>query len=921
MATDLREALARALPGERVLTRPLDLALYATDASLYRIVPRAAVRPRDVEDVRALLALARRERVPLTFRASGTSLSGQAIGPGIVVDVSRDWGRLEIEDSGRRARVGPGVIAGQVNRRLAAFGAKLGPDPASIDACRIGGIVANNSSGMCCGVEHNAYRTLESLTLVLASGTLVDTAAPEASERLRAEEPAIWCGLAELRDRVRASAPLVERIRRKYRLKNTMGYSLNAFLDFDDPLEMLWHLVVGSEGTLAFVAEAVFRTVPDPPEKATGLLFFEDVPAACAAIAPLRATGPATLELMDRPALRSVEGRPGVPDLVGALPATAAALLVEHQADSGAALDRAVAGLAAAAASLPLLAATPATRDAAARAAMWAVRKGIIPSVGATRPPGTTLVTEDVVFPPEALAAGVLGLQALFRRHGYVESVVFGHAKDGNLHFLLSQGMNDPREVDRLAAFTADLTDLVVVRHDGALKAEHGTGRNMAPFVEAEWGPEAYAVMREVKRLLDPLGVLNPGVLLADDPRVHLANIKTIPAVSDEADRCIECGFCEPKCPSRDVTIGPRQRILVLREAARLRQAGRGADARAFEAAARYELLDTCATDGLCATACPVAIDTGRLVKQLRGRGHGALARGLAGRAAAHFGLVAGGARLGLGLARLLGRPGRARDLPPPAPRLPAMLAMPAAGADAIYFPSCVTRVLGPRPGEPDLAATVCRVASRAGLVLAIPPRIAGACCGLPFGSRGFPAAHARAASRTVERLWRASDGGRLPVVLDTSPCAFSLATCGDVLPAAEREHLRQMTIADSVAWAHERVLPRLHVRRRARAVALHPVCSLVKLSLVARLGELAAACADTVVTTGDAGCCGFAGDRGFVLPELTAAATRAAAAELAGRALDGCYASSRTCEIGLERATGRRWDSFWRLLDRAAAE
>ncbi len=928
---ELQRELASLISPERVLAGPADLAAYSTDASLYRIVPRAVVRPRDTSEVCALLAFARRERVPLTFRAAGTSLSGQALGPGIVVDCSWHWNELTVLEQGQRVRVGPGVIAGLVNRRLSPFGAKLGPDPASIDSCLIGGVVANNSSGMCCGVVQNAYHTLESLVFVLPSGTVVDSAQPDAGERLREREPRLWQGIAELRDRVCSDRPLVERIRRKYRLKNTMGYSLNAFIDFESPLDILWHLLVGSEGTLAFLASAVFRTVPDLPHKSTGLLFFEDVRSACAAIAPLREAGAAALELMDRASLRSVEGRPGVPDFVPSMPGSASALLVEQQARSAEELGALSGLLDETLTRLPVLRRTPVTRDPAQQAALWAVRKGIIPSVGAVRPRGTTLVTEDVVFPVEDLADGVLGLQDLFRKHRYDDSAIFGHAKDGNLHFLLAQGTNDPQEVDQFSRFLEDLAALVIGR-EGALKAEHGTGRNMTPFLEKEWGPDAYAVMRELKQLIDPDGILNPGVILNDDPQAHVAQLKTIPRVDEEADRCIECGFCEPKCPSRYATISPRQRIMVRREIERLKLAKQHDKARDLENISRYQVLDTCATDGLCATACPVEIDTGKLVKRLRGEGHGAVGKWAAGQLASHFGLTEKFARFALRaghlkaailghsiveyLSRPAGRLGLLRwssDMPRAAGPLPTTARD---GACAVYLPSCVTRIFASNRSEPSVAETLVKVAARAGVPVWIPPDVAGNCCGMPFSSKGYAEAHARLANRTVERLWEWSEHGRLPVVLDTSPCAWTLRTCRGVLREDNKTRWDTMRILDGIQFARELVLPNLKISRKKAAVALHPVCSVVKMGLVPTLRELACACASEVFVPLESGCCGFAGDRGFLVPELTEAATGRQAAEIRGRDFDGYYSTSRTCEIGMTRATGKTWRSIWTLLE-----
>ncbi|HJQ97075.1 MAG TPA: FAD-binding and (Fe-S)-binding domain-containing protein, partial [Candidatus Polarisedimenticolaceae bacterium] len=882
------------LPAARVLTRAWERAAYSADASFYSLTPQAVVRPMDTAEVRALFAWSRRSGVPLTFRAAGTSLSGQAVTDGVLVDVSRHWRVLEVLDRGARVRVGPGVIGGFVNAHLARHGRKLGPDPASIGACMIGGIVANNSSGMCCGTEQNAYRTLESLRFVLPSGTEIDSAAPDAETMLSAKEPAIARGLMELKARIEADPALVARIRSKYAIKNTMGYSLNAFLDHATPLSILWHLLVGSEGTLAFIAEAVFRTVPDLPAKSTGLLIFDDVPRACEAIEPLREAGARALELMDRASMRSTEGRPGTPAFFSTLGPTAAALLVEYQEEEVDRLSAREDAHRERASRLPLSLATELTRDPARQAELWAARRGLTATIGGMRPSGTSMIFEDVCFPLRHLAAGVVELHALFVKHAYPDAVVFGHAKDGNVHFLLSQSFHDARSIAQYENFTDDLVELVVARYDGALKAEHGTGRNMAPFVEQEWGAPLYDVMRRIKRLIDPDGILNPGVILNDDRRIHLKNLKALPEVEDEIDRCIECGFCESKCPSRDLTTTPRQRIVLRREQARLKAAGNLDGLSALEADLPYVSYETCATDGMCATACPVEIDTGTFVKRMREQEHGAAARAAAMLAAKNFGVVERGARTALRLPR----PARFRDLPGPARPIPGTDSGP---ADAIYIPSCVTRVLG----EHALSATVVAVAARAGIRLRIPEDVTGTCCGMPFSSKGFHQAHDETQALLLKRMRVWSDDGRLPVVIDTSPCAWSL---------------RDARVIDGIVFAHDVVLPRLTIARRMGRVAVHPVCSAVKLGLTPKLVAITRACAEETVVPIATGCCSFAGDRGFTHPELTESATRAEAREIeAAGPCDLYVSSSRTCEIGMARATGRTWVSFWNLLDEAS--
>ncbi len=944
---DLDAELRAILSPERVLARRLDRVAFANDASVYRLVPRAVVFPTTIAEVQALFRLSRERGVPIMFRAAGTSLSGQAVTDGILVVVSRHWRRFEVEDAGLRVRFEPGVLAGLVNQHLRRHGTKIGPDPASIEACMIGGILANNSSGMCCGVEQNAYRTLRSIRVVLPEGVVVDSALPGADERMAEEAPRVYQGLARLRQRIVANGALAERIRTKYRTKNTMGYSLNAFLDFERPIDILAHLMIGSEGTLGFIAEASLDTVPDPPLKYTGLLFYPDLADACAAIAALRDAGARTLELMDRASLRAVAGQPGVPPEVRELPARATALLAEYQCADEATLAAQRAVVEPLLARLPLLARPEFTRDPGRQAALWRVRRGIIPSVGAVRARGTSFVMEDVVFPVARLHSAVAELRALLDGHGYPDAIVFGHAKDGNLHFVLTQAFERPEDVRRYDHLMHALADLVVTRYDGALKAEHGTGRNMAPFVLTEWGPEAYAIFREIKELFDPAGILNPGVILNADPRAHVRHLKDLPAVEAEVDACIECGFCERMCPSRDLTLTPRQRIVVRREMARLRAASpESVELAELERDYEYAGLETCAADGLCSLACPVGIDTGALVKRLRHAGHSAAAEELAAVLAERFGLVETLARAGLraghALERLLG-PRRlttatgsisrwlGRRVPAWDPGLPRVAAAPSSGpvahpasgaaaaaaaaASAVLFPTCASRVLATADGRP-LADVVARVSLRAGAPLFVPRDARGVCCGLAFSSKGFHAASAVAANHAIERMWDWSNEGAVPVVVDASPCALTLKGAAPALSAQNRTRHATLSILDGVEHAARLVAAGLAPVARRRSVVLHPPCSLRRMGLVADLERVAKVYAQDVVLPFAAGCCGSAGDRGLAFPELTRAALAPLAAELSGARYDEFVSTSRTCEIGLARETGRPFRSFWHLLD-----
>ena len=943
-SSELRAALLRIANPDRVLTRSIERIAFAADASFYRLVPQAVVLAKGAEEIQALFRLSHERRIPLTFRAAGTSLSGQAITEGILVEVARFWRGVKVEDGGKKVRVQPGVIGGHVNQLLRPYGVKLGPDPASINACMMGGILSNNSSGMCCGVAQNAYHTLDSLKFVLPSGTMVDTADPKADEMFRAREPRLAQGILELKAEIFANPQLCERIRAKYRMKNTTGYSLNAFVDFERPIDIFQHALIGSEGTLAFLAEAVLNTVPDLPVKYTGLLLFPDLYAACAAIVPLRDAGAKALELMDRASLRSVEDQPGIPPSIKNLPLPAAGLLAEFQ--SANVSDRAQLENQASDAvqGLKLLEPAVFTHDPGEQALLWRIRQGTFPSVGAVRKSGTTVIIEDVAFPVERLADATIDLTKLFAKHGYDNGIIFGHAKDGNLHFVITQSFNDQAAIDQYARFLDDVVHLVVERYDGALKAEHGTGRDMAPFLEKEWGAQAYRIMKRLKELADPENLLNPGVIINPDPKSHLQNLKPTPSVEEEVDKCIECGYCEVKCPSHDLTTTPRQRIVLRREMARLRsERGNAVLLTELESGYSYAGLDTCAVDGLCATACPVGIDTGQLTKRLRRLGHSAGAQKMARRIAGNFGAVEHAIHFGLrmghavqsvfgadamaGITRVMrliggkGIPQWTADMPRSAKRRPAT---ERAGARAVYFPSCIARVMGTLPNEPaDISAmeAFVTVASRAGVPVFIPEDVEGNCCGVPFSSKGYDEGHDLAVNRTIERFWEWSEGGRLPVMVDTSPCTYGLVNCRAALSPENQKKFDVLKILDGVAFVHDDVLPKLTIHRKAESVALHPVCSVVKMNLSAKLEKIAQACSDTVVVPMSAGCCGFAGDRGFLFPELTESATRREAAELQAAVHDGYFSSSRTCEIGMTRATGHVYRSFLFLLEQATRQ
>jgi D-lactate dehydrogenase len=926
VAQPLRGELEALLGASRVLARAGDIVKYASDASPYRLFPRAVVMAHEAGDVAKVLAYGRERGIAVTFRAGGTSLNGQGQGDGILVDVRRHFGGVAVEEDGALARVKPGTVLGHANRVLAPHGRKLGPDPASTDIACVGGVIANNSGGMRCGTTRDSYSTVRSMTLVLPSGTTIDTAAPGAEESFAAAEPELAAGLAAIRDEIRADEELSTRIRHKFAIKNTTGYRLCAFLDADQPLDIFRRLVVGSEGTLAFVAEAVFETVPLPARTTTAWVHFPDIDQAIDPVRELVDAGATAVELMVAPALITAAwNMVGAPEAWKELPPESAVLLVEFGAEDDAELDEYVAKAEEIFSAREIVRPIEFTREPEGIELAWRVREGLHGLIGRLRLPGTALIVEDVCVPPERIAEGARDLQALLGAHGFLPGVA-GHASAGNLHFMLTPDFAKQEDLERYEAFMAGLVELICDKYDGSLKAEHGTGINMAPYVEREWGEKATALMWRVKELADPDLVLAPGVVLNRDPGVHLRNLKTTPAIEESATTCVECGFCEPVCPSRNLTTTPRQRIVLRREMAR-QPAGSPVQKALLEEFS-YEALETCAADGSCQLACPVGIDTGKLVKELRQARHSPRAERLALGTSKRWGTVEGASRAGLRLGPLAHRTERGRALPPPAPRaLPGTIHT---GAAAVYVPSCTNRIFGPPAagretgGMPGKGApgwvveALVAVSARAGLPLWIPEDVIGSCCGLPWSSKGFGEAHRHKANEMVERLWSWSGEGALPIVVDAASCTGSIADPGDgVLGEENAEWLAQLEILDSVAWAHDRLLPWLDVGEKIGSATVHPTCATRHLGLAHRLQALAETLADDVYVPPTATCCGFAGDRGVSHPELTATATRPEASEVAGRHFDAHLSSNRTCEIGLERATGEPYESVILLLER----
>jgi len=922
-------------------SRYMDRLAWGTDAGFYRLLPEEVLMPSDEAEVSAIIERARRGRKHITFRAAGTSLSGQAITDSLLVVCGKKWEGCEVLDGGERIRVQPGVVGGRVNEILGGYGRRFTPDPASINSAMIGGIVMNNASGMSCGTHANSYRMLDSVKIILADGTVLDTGDVTSRASFSATHGAFLGRIEELRDRTRADKDLYDLIRRKYSIKNVTGLTILPFVEYDDPFDIIAHLIPGSEGTLAFLSEIVFRTGRTSPLSESALLLFSHSRAACEAVAEIKRTGAAVAaEFFDRRAMRVVER--DFPELAG-LPGEAGALLVKTEADNEDELKGKRSMIEGALEPFALAAPAEFTSDAKTVSRYWAMRSGIFPAVGGTREVGTTCLIEDIAVPIESLADATEELQRLFVAHNYPDAVIYGHALDGNWHFILNQRFDTPASVAQYDGMMRDVIELVTVRYGGSLKAEHGTGRNMAPFVRKEWGDAAYQLMKDVKELFDPDCIFNPGVIFNEDAGSYVQNIKPLPRLDPIVDRCIECGFCEVKCVAHGYALSSRQRIIVQREMARLKELG-SADSKARRLAAELERdfrragRDLCAGDGLCSTACPVGINTGELIHAIRGREMSVLNRGVASFSSRHLAFVAGCAAAVLNLAtlgrKILGdkrmaalseilHRGSRGVVPLWTPSTPgcermsnmrrrgaaAASGLPKTSGKVVYFPSCINQRMGAVKGERPIVEEMMELLGKAGYEVVFPGRMERLCCGTIWESKGMPEAADRKSAELEAALRAASEEGKWPVLCDQSPCLHRM-----------REKINGLDLFEPAEFIERFVLDRVRIDPIDDAVAVHITCSTRKMGLADSVIRVAKACSRNVFVPEEIGCCAFAGDKGFTHPGLNAWALRKLRGQIEKAGVVHGYSNSRTCEIGLTTNSGVQYSGIASLVNRVAS-
>ncbi len=973
------------IPDNRIYTDELRTLGWGTDASFYRQIPQIVIRSDGEDEISRIVKTCRAHKLPFTFRAAGTSLSGQSCTDSILIVAGKHWEKYKIGENQDTIRLQPGIVGGKVNEILKPYNRVFPPDPASVGSAMVGGIVVNNASGMNCGVHANSDRMMVSARIILTDGTLLDTGDEKNREAFRQSHPEFLKKIEALRDKVRSNEQLAERIRRKYSIKNVTGLNLRPLVAYDDPFDIIAHSMVGSEGTLAFLSEVTMKTLYDYKYKASAMVYFLTMKESCEAVVAMKKlkAGDEDLkmsaeqlmvksaEMLDYMSLNSVDDPVFLQykkdvdagKIEGVAPGdyhNLTAILTETKGITHEQLLTKIAKIKECLGQFRLYIPAEFTEDPKVYGKYWAIRSGIFPSVGGTRPVGTSCLIEDVAFPIECLPEATVRLQKLIADHGYGDACIYGHAFEGNYHFILNQSFKSESEIKRYADMMRDVARLVVEDYDGSLKAEHGTGRNMAPFVKYEWRDEAYEVMKELKAIFDPEGLLNQGVIFNDDPDCFIKCLKPLPVLDFDfdkvpdgghylmdpslstaketieqvkrANKCIECGFCEVNCMSCGLTLSSRMRIAVQREIRELEATGANPE-RAATLRKQYKYYgdQTCATDGLCATSCPMKINTGELTHLIRqmDMNNNPVGYKVGEFAANHMAGIKSGLRvvldvahaahvtLGPSLMTSVCQGMNKMGLPLWTTAMPKKKRQPKASdltqfiieksiphkekehspLKVVYFPSCINQTMGQsKEGKKkhDLVDEVIQLLAKAGYETIFPEGMERMCCGQIWESKGMLDIADRKSAELEEALWKASEHGKYPVLCAQSPCLHRM-----------RKVMKKMKLYEPAEFIMTYLVDRLDFHPIDRHIALHLTCSTREMGVDKDMIALAKLCSNNVYLPEGVGCCGFAGDRGFTFPEMNKYALRKLRPQIEANHIEVGYSNSRTCEIGLETNTG----------------
>lgn len=886
------------LPLNQVVEDELLRYAYSTDASLYRMVPKLVLIVHLEEEVINIIQLASQYDVKLTFRAAGTSLSGQAVTNQVLVMLANDsWQKYSISDGGKEITLEPGIIGADANRYLKAYKKQIGPDPGSINAAKIGGIIANNSSGMCCGTAKNSYATLKNMRAVLSDGSIFDSSEESLVEKFKIDHQPLLAEIESIRQKIINDEEISTFIRKKFSIKNTSGYSLNAFLDFKDPVKILERLMIGSEGTLGFVSNVTLNTIENYTHKALNFIYgkLEDLVKLTVDISSLDLS---SVELLDYFSLHSVADDAEIQKFLIELPdENYAAIMVAVDAENQLQLDQKINAINQIINNANIYHQLGFNSDPQIMATLWKARGGVLPTIAGKRPLGSTVIIEDVAVSIELLPELIHDMRSLFGRYEFKNAAIFGHVLSGNIHFVITPNFNNEEELRGYDAFMHEFTGLVANKFNGSLKAEHGSGRNISPFAIVEWGQKCWNLMWEIKHLLDPKGIFNPDVKLTRDHTLHMQHLKSFASVHDEINACMECGFCEPVCPSRKLSLTPRQRNSVARKISTLS----GTEKSEWQQKYEYYGIDTCATTGMCKTMCPVGINTGEFILGQKPKNNQEVNHGQQIRQAKSQ------VKLGNLAASVIGRDNlqkitsfahsKFKSIPIYLENMPKAQSFKFNATDnskteVLLVPACPNRIFAASSELSEYPSKL--ILERLGFSVNYLADSENSCCGQMYHSKCNPLEQEKMVSKLRNSLDKVKTA-----ITDNSSCSGFAHDAG-------------INLIDINKFLVDN-LDRNKIHKKYGKIALHIDCSSAKHSYNTGYLEILQLCSEEVVIPEGIKCCGFAGDKGFKVPELNASSLSHLSQQVADCELGVTF--NRSCQIGLSHHGKIQYISFVELL------
>ncbi len=912
-------AIKKIIDKNRVIDNKLIRIAYSADASLYQMIPKLVVIVENVQEVKSILILANKYNIKLTFRAAGTSLSGQAVTDSVLLVLSNlSWQNYKILHNGLKISLEPGIIGSYANKVLKPYQKKIGPDPASINSCKIGGIAANNASGMCCGTIYNSYHTLADMKLVLANGVILDTGSKESKQKFQDANLPIIQGIINIREQICQDKSLVNFIKNKFNIKNTSGYNLNAFIDFEEPIDILAHLLIGSEGTLGFISEITYNCIDDKPYKAVSLVFFENISQLMEIIIKFNTTFNNITQLLDAVELLDISSLLSIKNLSLSKPYLpilfddTSAVLLEVSANNQEELNDKVTKIQNIINQYKVYSQIDFTSEIKLYNDLWSLRKGLLSTIGAERLDNSTLIIEDIAVSIDKLPKLIEELRKLFSKYNYNNTAIFGHVLAGNIHFIFTPLLINSVKIQEYDLFMHDLVSLVVNKFNGSLKAEHGCGRNIAPFVELEWGKVAYEIMWQIKNLLDPKHILNPDVILTKNLKLHVQNFKKLRLIEPIIDKCIECGFCESICPSINFTLTPRQRIIVYRYLRQLK------NHKKYVSDYKKYAIDSCATTGMCAVKCPVAIDTGKFMLKLKEKPSNLIVKIFS----KHFNWLVSLSKVALNLANktqlVLGKKTLYTStmvlnktmpiIPVCLPNLPKAQHTKFVNSNLssnvkqiMYIPSCNNRILNDSTNSKDSSNALQKLIKILGYEIVYPQSLEDLCCGQLFSSQGYTEV-AKEKLKQFENELKKYDSGS--IIIDNSSCYYNLL-----------KHLNnRYKIIDVITFIAEH-LEQLNLKQKYNKLALHIDCSSFKIGSehIESVKKIVAKCSHSIEIPDNIFCCGFAGIKGFTLPKFNEVALLGLKDKI--KECEIGVTMNRNCQIGLSNYGAKQYLSLAEIV------